>query len=271
MSESVSPVPGISREQLESWLAQQLRVAAFRDYCPNGLQVAGKPHIHKIVTGVTASMAFLEAAVARRADAVLVHHGWFWKNDDPRVVGLLRHRLAFVLKHDLNLFAYHLPLDAHPQWGNNAQLGKVLGLVAERAQGLDEQAPFAPRTLDEGGLVWVGGMPGVETLAALQQRVHERLGRAPLVIGEADACVGRVAWCTGGAQGYMQQAIAAGASVYITGEISEYNAHLARESGTAFVAAGHHATERYGVQALGQAVAQAHGLDVEFIDIDNPA
>lgn len=262
---------GIDRDELERWLAQQLQVSRFRDYCPNGLQVAGKRRIHKLITGVTASLAFLEQAVARQADAVLVHHGWFWKNDDPRVVGMLRARLGLVIQHDLNLLAYHLPLDAHPVWGNNAQLARVLGLVPDAAPASAAQgAGLVPRTLGDDGLLWVGSMPGVQTLAEFGQRVQQRLGRAPLVVGDPRADVGRVVWCTGGAQGYMAQAIEAGASVYLTGEASEYNTHLARETGTAFVAAGHHATERYGVQALGQAVAEALAITVEHIDIDNP-
>ena len=250
--------------ELADWLDGALQAARFKDYCPNGLQVEGKAGIARIVTGVTASEALLRAAIERGADAVLVHHGWFWRNEDRRVLGPRRTRLALALGHELNLLAYHLPLDAHPQWGNNAQLARVLGLQAETGP------DGAPRTCGADNLVWLGSAPGVQTVAQLQQRVAERLGRAPLVVGEPDRPVRRVAWCTGGAQGMLADAVDAGADAYITGEASESTVHLARETGVAFVGAGHHATERYGVQALGEAVARQFGIQVEFIDIDNP-
>jgi len=266
----MSEPSSVGRAEFERWLAAELGVARFRDYCPNGLQVAGTERIQHIVTGVTASLALLEQAVARGADAVLVHHGWFWKNDDPRIVGMLRKRLQLVLQHNLNLFAYHLPLDAHPRWGNNAQLARVLGLEPDMAPGKGGNEPSAPLTLDADGLIWSGTAPGLATVGEFIHRVEQRLGRAPLWVGEADAPLGKVVWCTGGAQGYMHQAIDAGASLYLTGEASEYNTHLARETGVAFVAAGHHATERYGVQAVGRAVAERFGVAVEFVEIDNP-
>lgn len=261
--------PSVGRDELERWLAGETRAARFRDYCPNGLQVAGADTIRRIVTGVTASRALLEQAVARGADTVLVHHGWFWKNDDPRIVGMLHARLKLALRHDLNLFAYHLPLDAHPVWGNNAQLARVLGLEPEMTHDKPGE-PEVPVTLDADGLLWTGLAPGLATVGDFVRQVEQRLGRTALWVGEAEAPLGKVVWCTGGAQGYMNQAIEAGASVYLTGEASEYNTHVARETGVAFVAAGHHATERYGVQALGQAVAERFGVAVEFVDIDNP-
>lgn len=255
----------LSRHELEQWLAQELRVDGVADYCPNGLQVEGSDTISHLVTGVTASMDFLEAAVAEGADAVLVHHGWFWKSDDPRVVGMLRRRLAYAIAHNLNVFAYHLPLDTHPVWGNNAQLARVLGLVPT----LNEQSR-QPLTLDAGGLIWQGEPDEPLTVGEFVARVEKRLERTPLWVGNPDAPLERVVWCTGGAQGYMQQAINAGASLYLTGEASEYNTHLARETGCAFVAAGHHATERYGAPAVGEAVARHFGIRTQFIDIPNP-
>ena len=253
----------IDARDLAAWLDDTLQTARYKDYCPNGLQVEGKRQIRHIVTGVTASEALLRAAVEQEADAVLVHHGWFWKNEDPRVRGPRRKRLALALAHELNLFAYHLPLDAHPQLGNNAQLARVLGLDPElRADG-------SPLTCDFTGLVWLGST-GLDTLGQLTQRVHERLQRQPLVIGDASQPVRRIAWCTGAAQNMLADAIDAGADVYITGEISEPAVHLARETGVGFISAGHHATERYGVQALGAAIACQFGLRVNFIDIDNP-
>ncbi|MBO1114674.1 Nif3-like dinuclear metal center hexameric protein [Bordetella petrii] len=254
----------IDTRELAAWLDATLQAPRFKDYCPNGLQVEGKPRVGHIITGVTASEALLRAAIERGADAVLVHHGWFWKNEDPRVRGPRRTRLALTLAHDLNLFAYHLPLDAHPQWGNNAQLARVLGLAPE----LD--AAGAPLTCGPDNLIWLGTAPGLDTLDALARRVQQRLGRAPLVVGEPGRPLGRVAWCTGAAQGMLADAVQAGADAYITGEASEPTVHLARETGTGFIGAGHHATERYGVQALGQAVAQQFGIRVEFVDIDNP-
>ncbi|OZI55146.1 Nif3-like dinuclear metal center hexameric protein [Bordetella genomosp. 5] len=254
----------IETRALAAWLDDTLQASRFRDYCPNGLQVEGKSKIGHIITGVTASEALLRAAIERGADAVLVHHGWFWKNEDARVRGPKRTRLALTLAHDLNVFGYHLPLDAHPTLGNNAQLARVLGLEPARR---DDGAPL---TCGPDNLVWLGSAPGVATLGELAAQVQSRLGREPLVVGNAGQPVGRVAWCTGGAQGMMADAVDAGATIYITGEASEPTTHLARETATGFIGAGHHATERYGVQALGEAVAEAFDIRVEFIDIDNP-
>jgi len=254
----------VSARELGQWLDDALAVSRFRDYCPNGLQVEGRPAIRHIITGVTASHALLQAAVDRGADTVLVHHGWFWKNEDARIVGIKQRRLALALRHNLNLFAYHLPLDAHPVWGNNAQLARVLDLQPL----LD--ADGTPSTCGPDGLIWLGSAPSGETLASLGERVSQRLQRVPLVVGNPQQPVTRIAWCTGGAQGMANAALEAGADAYLTGEASEPCFHLAQESGMGFLAAGHHATERYGVQALGAAVAAAFGVKVEFIDIDNP-
>lgn len=257
----------IATKQLIDWLADALRVDQFRDYAPNGLQVEGRPTLRRVVTGVTASAALLRAAIERDADAVLVHHGWFWKGEDPRVIGTRKTRLALALRHDLNVIGYHLPLDAHPVWGNNAQLARVLGL---EPAWLPEGAGTTPTTAGRDGLIWLGHAPGLATLGELADRVGTALRRTPLVVGEATMPLGRIAWCTGAAQSLLQDAIDAGASAFITGEASEYTTHLARETGTGFIGAGHHATERYGVQALGEVIARQFGIEVEFIDIDNP-
>lgn len=255
----------MDRSELLSWLNSTLEPGRFADYCPNGLQVEGAQQISKIVTGVTASQALIAKAIEAKAQAILVHHGWFWRGEDPTVRGMRRQRLASVLAHDLNLIAYHLPLDAHPQYGNNVQLAKVLGLTVQ----LDEQGqPVTGGTKD---LVWFGGPNEPLSLGQFVTRTEQALGREPVVIGDLNLPCRRVAWCTGGAQGMFEAAIDAGVDLYITGEISEPNAHLARESGVAFMSAGHHATERYGVKALGQAIAERFALEVSFFDIDNPA
>ena len=200
---------------LANWLDDTLQAARFKDYCPNGLQVEGRSEIGHIIAGVTASEALLRVAVERGADAVLMHHGWFWRNEDRRVIGTRRARMALALKNDLNLYAYHLPLDAHPALGNNAQLARVLGLApALRDDG-------SPQACGPDNLVWLGDAPGLTTLGQLGERVAQRLGRQPLVVGDPDQPLARVAWCTGGAQGMLADAADAGASAYITGEASE--------------------------------------------------
>ena len=231
----------------------------FRDYGPNGLQVEGDREVRLLVTGVTASRALIEAAVDSGADAMLVHHGLFWRGQDGRVTGWMRERLRLLLAHGIHLFAYHLPLDAHPELGNNAQLARVLGLQAD--------GRFGEQDL---GFVGQGSRPWASP-SALAEHVAGVLGRQVTCVGDAARPVRRVAWCTGGAQGYFEAAIAAGADAFITGEISEPQAHLARETGVAFLACGHHATERYGAPAVGAHIAQALGLTHRFIDIDNPA
>ncbi len=239
-----------------------MRPDNFKDYGPNGLQVEGRQEIRTLVSGVTASRALIEAAIAQGADAIVVHHGLFWRGQDGTVTGWMKRRLALLLQHDINLFAYHLPLDAHPELGNNAQLARLLGFKVERQLG-EQDLLFLGRPQ-------CGVFAGASQLA---QHVEQCLQRpAILVDGLAQgAPIERVAWCTGGGQGYFEQAIAAGAQVFITGEISEPQAHYARECGVAFLACGHHATERYGIQALAVAVAAQHGLRHLHIDIDNPA
>lgn len=252
------PSIAVLREDLRAYLDSLLEAARFRDYCPNGLQVEGCERIERIVCGVTASHALIEAAIERRADALLVHHGWFWKSEDSRITGFRKQRMARLLAHDINLFAYHLPLDAHATLGNNAQLAQRLGWAVS--------ARFAEQDI---GFV---GVPPAPTFAGELARDMERvLGRAPLLIGDPARKVARIAWCSGGAQDYFEAALATGADVFVSGEISEQTVHLARETGMAFIAAGHHATERYGAQALGAHLAEKFGIECEFVDIDNPA
>ena len=237
----------------------------FRDYGPNGLQVEGKPQIKKLVSGVTASRAFIEAAIAVGADAIFVHHGLFWRGQDGCVNGWLKQRLALLLGADINLFAYHLPLDAHPELGNNAQLGLKLGLSA---------APGSLGRFGEQGLGFLGGRADGDSFIdsmALAQHIESVLKRPVVLVGPRDMAIKKIAWCTGGAQNHFEAAIAAGAQAFITGEISEPQAHYARECGVAYLACGHHATERYGAPAVAAHVANQLGLLHEFIDIDNPA
>lgn len=248
----------ISRNELLRGLDGLLQPERFKDYGPNGLQVEGKDSIQRIVSGVTASRALIEAAIAARADALFVHHGLFWRGQDGRIVGWMKERLRLLLAHNISLLAYHLPLDAHPELGNNAQLGRVLGWQADQRFGEQELGCVAPAAFAD-----------AQALAAHVERV---LGRAAtLVPGDSTRAIRRVAWCTGGAQGFFEAAIAAGADAFITGEISEPQAHLARETGVAFIAAGHHATERYGAPAVAAHMAAQYGLEHQFIDIANPA
>lgn len=254
----------VSNHELALWLDTTLQVQGFKDYCPNGLQVEGKSTIKHIITGVTATQALLEAAIVADADAILVHHGWFWKNESPCVRGPKRHRLALAIGNDINVYAYHLPLDAHATLGNNAQLGRMLGLTPT----LDAQG--SPVVCGPDALVWTGECAPGTTLEALGHTVCKVLHRQPLIVGNKQQIIKRVAWCTGGAQSMMEAAVAVGADAYITGEASEPNFHLAHETGVGFIAAGHHATERYGVKALGEAVAAQFGIRVDFVDLDNP-
>jgi len=238
-----------------------LQPARFKDYGPNGLQVEGKTQVRRIVSGVTASRSLIEAAIAAQADAIFVHHGLFWRGQDGCVTGWLKQRLALLLAHDINLFAYHLPLDAHPQLGNNAQLGVQLGLTAGTFFG-------------EQGLGCLGGRTDGGSFAAacnLAQHIEKTLRRPVVQVGPAGKAIKNIAWCSGGAQGYFEAAIAAGADAFITGEISEPQAHLAREMNVVFVACGHHASERYGAPAVASHIAAQFGLDHQFIEIDNPA
>ena len=251
----------VHRAELLGAFDALLQPERFKDYGPNGLQVEGKAEVRKIVSGVTASLALIEAAVAAQADAIFVHHGLFWRGQSGAVTGWMKQRLALLLKHDINLFAYHLPLDAHPELGNNAQLGLQLGLTATSRFG-DQNLGFLGTKTDGGSF---------STAFELSEHVKSVLNRPVTLINQAQAAIKNIAWCTGGAQGYFEAAIAAGADVFITGEISEPQAHYAREMNVAFIACGHHASERFGAPAVAAHVAAQHGLMHKFIDIDNPA
>lgn len=230
----------------------------FDDYAPNGLQVQGKTEIRKIVTGVSATQAFIEAAIEKEANAILVHHGWFWDKEDPRIVGMKYKRLKLLMDNDISLLGYHLPLDAHPKLGNNAQLAKRLNIQIEDV-------------MDKQGVGNYGRLAEYISLEQLAGNIERSLARKPMIISGGDHAIRKVAWCTGGAQNWIHKAAEAGVDAYISGEISEHTVHVAREMGVHYIAAGHHATERYGAMALGEHVAAKFGLLHEFIDIDNPA
>ena len=263
MTASITSPATVERSALSAQLDNWLQPHLFKDYGPNGLQVEGADQVSHVVSGVTASLALIERAVDEGAQGIFVHHGLFWRGQSGTVTGWMRKRLGLLIAHNINLWAYHLPLDAHESLGNNAQLGRVLGFTPDVQND-------KPQRFGEQGLGWLGHSCHA-TLGELAQAVHTVLGKAPIVIGDANMPAQRVAWCTGGAQGYFEQAIEVGAQVYITGELSEPQAHYARECGVAYLACGHHATERYGAQAVGQALANNLGVRHTFVDIDNPA
>ncbi|HGL9346424.1 TPA: Nif3-like dinuclear metal center hexameric protein [Neisseria gonorrhoeae] len=248
----------VLRRDFLAWCDETLQTASFKDYAPNGLQVEGREYIGKIVTSVTASRAAIDFAVEQKADLLLVHHGMFWKNELPTVTGWKKERIAALLRHDINMAGYHLPLDVHPILGNNAQLADRLGFATEKRFG-------------EQNLLNSGSLKQAKTLGALATHIETVLRRKPVVIGKPEREIRRVAWCTGGAQGFFQTAIDEGVDLYLTGEISEAQYHLANETGTAFISAGHHATERYGVRALAESAAEVFGLEVCHFDENNPA
>ncbi|WP_006787594.1 Nif3-like dinuclear metal center hexameric protein [Thiorhodospira sibirica] len=243
--------------QITDHIAELLKVSTFKDYCPNGLQVSGREEIRTLVSGVSACRALIEAAIGYQADAILVHHGFFWRGEDPCVCGIKRERLRLLLLHDINLLAYHLPLDAHPELGNNALLGQALGAVVEGS-------------LNNEGIGLWGTLPDACEAAALEQRLSACLQRPPQWINSGPAIIRRIGWCSGAAQGHIEQAVARGLDAFISGEISEQTVHIAREAGIHYFAAGHHATERFGVQRLGEHLANTFGLQHVFVDIDNP-
>ncbi|XAW90784.1 Nif3-like dinuclear metal center hexameric protein [Vibrio sp. CDRSL-10 TSBA] len=247
--------------QLETLLNDTLSPQLIKDYCPNGLQVEGKSEVKKIVTGVTASKALIDKAIELKADALLVHHGYFWKGENEAIRGMKGTRIRQLIKHDINLLAYHLPLDIHPELGNNAQLAKRLGITVEG--GLEGH----PQSV-----AMYGSLAEELSGEQLAQRISQVLNRAPLHIAPemADKPIRKVAWCTGGGQDYIELAAAQGMDAFISGEISERTTYSARELNIHYFSAGHHATERYGVKALGEWLADEHGFEVEFVDIDNP-
>jgi len=254
-------------KQIENILKELLQPELFSDYCPNGLQVEGKSDINRLITGVTACQALIDQAVEKKADAILVHHGYFWKGEDPCLTGIKRKRIATLLENNISLLAYHLPLDAHPDLGNNACVGNLLA----KAMSFEKIVPG-----DVSQLVWQARLKNPVTSKQFRQHLADALGHQSLSCvlhiagGEGAGAIQNLAWCTGAAQGYIDQAVDMGVDAYISGEVSEQTVHIARERGVHYFAAGHHATERYGVQALGKHLAKTLSIEHEFIDIDNP-
>ena len=251
----------IKTQKIIAYLNDLLKPWSIKDYAPNGLQVEGKSHVSKIITGVTASEALIDAAIAEQADAILVHHGYFWKSEEPTIVGMKKQRLKKLLAQDINLLAYHLPLDIHPELGNNAQLAKLLDIQIQR--------PLEP--WNQQSVALKGRFKEPISGEALSQRIFQCLGRTPLYHSGYKEKISTVAWCTGGGQHFIELAASQGIDAFITGEVSEQTIHVSREMGIHFFAAGHHATERYGVKALGEHLAAHFDIEVIFVDIDNPA
>jgi dinuclear metal center YbgI/SA1388 family protein len=246
-----------SLNRLVAYTNELLSVDEFKDYAPNGLQVEGKHEIHRLLSGVTATMDLIDAAIEHQADVLLVHHGWFWNKENPCVVGMKKQRLQKLMCHDISLLAYHLPLDAHPILGNNAQLAELFGFTTEGV-------------MDSQGIGNFGRLREYMSLEDFGEKIEKGLNRKPLLISGGDHAIRRIAWCSGGAQDWIHKAIELGVDAFISGEISESTVHIAKESGIHYIAAGHHATERYGVKTLGDHLAAKHGLAHTFIDIDNP-
>ena len=261
----ISPVSNqlsiMNNLELEQLINQKLSSDKINDYAPNGLQVEGKTEIKKIITGVTATQALIDYAIRQNADAILVHHGYFWKSENPCIRGMKGKRIKALLVNDMNLYGYHLPLDVHPELGNNAQLAKLLDI--ENLQPLEKGAVSIP--------VW-GELKEPMTGENFAEKIEKVLNRKPLIcIENGPHLIRKIGICTGGGQGYIDLAAEQGCDAFITGEVSEQTIHSAREQGLHFFSAGHHATERYGIKALGEWLAKEYGFDVEFKDIDNPA
>jgi dinuclear metal center YbgI/SA1388 family protein len=248
----------VGLRDLVDYCDRRLEAARFEDYCPNGLQVEAGGPVARLCTGVTASLALIEAAAADGADALLVHHGYFWRGEPAPLTGMKGRRVRALFAHGLSLLAYHLPLDAHPELGNNRRLGDCLGIAdAGPVEGTN-------------GLLWRGRLPAPLSARAWAEAVGVALGRTPLHLPGGPASIRDVAWCTGAAQGQIERAADLGCDAFLSGEVSEHTTHVARERGIHYLAAGHHATERLGVSALGEELARVLGIEHRFIDLDNP-
>jgi dinuclear metal center YbgI/SA1388 family protein len=251
----------VNISELVNYTNNLLSIERFQDYCPNGLQIEGKGEVSTLISGVTASQKLIESAIDAGADAILVHHGYFWRGENPVLSGMRRRRIKALLEHDINLLAYHLPLDAHPQYGNNATLATELGFTVD---GITDDGPAK-------GILYYGSLWEPAAADELLHHIADKLGTKPLLISGSDCEVKTIAWCSGAGQDFIEEAAALGVDAYLSGEVSERTTHIARELGIHFIAAGHHATERYGPARLGEHLAEQFGLDHRFVEIDNPA
>ncbi|THB75381.1 MAG: Nif3-like dinuclear metal center hexameric protein [Gammaproteobacteria bacterium] len=247
--------------ELKKYLAEYLVVDKIKDYCPNGLQVESSAEVNKIITGVSANMELIEAAIERNADTIITHHGFFWKGEEPTITGIKGNRIRALIQNNINLLAYHLPLDIHPEIGNNALFARQLGANVEGGFG-------AVGIIDLGV---IGRLSNPLHADELQELLAGILGRTPDVVGVCDKKIGRVGICTGAAQDYIEEAAALGVDAFISGEISERTPHMAKELGVCYFAAGHHATERFGIKAVGELLADKFALNVEFVEVVNNA
>lgn len=247
-------------QQLCEYCDEYLKVAEFSDYCPNGLQVESTQEVKHIVTGVTASLALIDAAIDVGADTLLVHHGYFWKGESQAIAGFKGRRIGRLIRNNINLLAYHLPLDAHPVVGNNAQLARIMGWTVDGSFG----------SVGVHDIVFHGSLDSAISIDELGESIASKLGCQPLVIAASEKPIRSIAWCTGAAQSYIEVAAERGIDAFVSGEVSENTFHFAKEAGIHYIAAGHHATERYGVQALAVVISERFGLSHQFIDISNP-
>lgn len=250
----------IDRDELTGYLHEYLACDNFNDYAPNGMQVEGRATISRICTAVTASEVVIEKAVAQKADTLLVHHGYFWRGEDAVLSGMKRRRIGKLIGHDLNLLAYHLPLDCHPEIGNNNCLGKLLGIGDVRMHSANKIA----------NLLWSGALTTSLTAEEFSAHIHKKLNRTPLHVSGTDKRIKKVAWCSGAAQDFIEDAARLGVDAYLSGEISERTYYQAQELKIHYFSCGHHASERYGIQALGSHLKNHFGLEHQFIDSDNP-
>ncbi|TAL63769.1 MAG: Nif3-like dinuclear metal center hexameric protein [Legionella sp.] len=250
----------ITRSELTQYLDEFLNCRRYQDYAPNGLQVEGKEQIQRLCTAVTASDEVISQAVAWQADALLVHHGYFWRGEDPTIVGIKRQRISKLLNHNLNLFAYHLPLDCHIELGNNACLAKLFAVNNVQMHKVDKVE----------NILWSGELNKEQSIAEFGQFIEKQLGRTPQIISAQEKPIRRIAWCSGAAQDYLEQASRLGVDAYLSGEISERTYYQAKELGINYFCCGHHATERYGIQALGKQLTSQFALEHCYIESDNP-
>lgn len=250
----------IQRDELTAFLDDYLACALFNDYSPNGMQIEGKSEIRRICTAVTACHDIIQRANHLKADALLVHHGYFWRGEAPVLTGMMRQRVGSIISHDLNLFAYHLPLDCHQDIGNNACIGRLLD-VHDRSSHAVNKIP---------DILWSGSFQSSVDSSALMQQLTHLLNRQPLHVSGSNKKIKRIAWCSGSAQDFIVDAHRLGVDAYISGEVSERTYYQAQELGIHYFACGHHATERFGIQALGRLLSERFALTHAFLDSDNP-